>query len=69
LNKEQAMNDLDEGGEPHSAEEFTELLYRQVASHDAFDAIEGATRRMPTEFTVHPFDGPALLLTVAPVSG
>jgi hypothetical protein len=69
LNKEQAMNDLgqDEGGEPLTAEEVAELLYRQVASHDAFDAIEGATRRTPTEFMVHPFDGPALLATVAPV--
>ena len=64
------MNNLDhdEGSEPLTAEEFAELLYRQVASHDSFDAIEGATRRTPTEFMVHPFDGPALHVTVAPMS-
>lgn len=63
------MNDLDQhgGGEPPTAEEFTELLYRQIASHDAFDAIEGASRRTPTEFVVHPFDNPTMLVTVAPV--
>ena len=64
------MNSLDqnEGDEPLTAEEFADLLYRQVASHDAFDAIEGATRRTPTEFMVHSFDGPALMVTVAPVT-
>lgn len=60
-------HDQDEGGEPLSAEAFTEPLYRQVASDDAFDAVEGANRRTPTQFMVHPFDGPALLVTVAQV--
>lgn len=50
-----------------SAEGLSELLYRQVATDDAFDAIEGATRKTATEFIVYPFDGPPLLVTVAPV--
>ena len=56
-----------EGGVPLTAEELSAVLYRQVASDDAFDAIEGAIRRTPTEFVVHPFDGPALLVKVVPV--
>jgi hypothetical protein len=50
-----------------SAESLSELMYRQVATNDAFDGIEGASRATATEFIVYPFDGPPLLVTVAPV--
>jgi hypothetical protein len=52
---------------PLTAKDLSGLLYLQVATDDAFDAIEGASRKSPTEFVVHPFDGPALLVTVTPV--
>ncbi|HEY7328070.1 MAG TPA: hypothetical protein VH592_10540 [Gemmataceae bacterium] len=50
-----------------SAESLSELMYRQVATDDAFDSIEGASRATATMFIVYPFDGPPLLVTVAPV--
>lgn len=37
--------------------ELSDLLYREVASSDAFSAIEGASRLSPTEFVVYPFKG------------
>lgn len=60
-------NDEDDDGTPLTAEDFSTLLYQQIASVAAFDAIEGASRMTPTEFVVHPFDGSALLVKVAPV--
>jgi hypothetical protein len=50
-----------------TVEMLSNILYRQVANDDAFDAIEGASRKSPNEFIVYPFDGPPLLVTVAPV--
>lgn len=57
----------DEAGIAQTAEDLSELLYRQVANDDAFDAIEGASQTSPTEFLVYPFDGTVLLVTVTPV--
>ena len=50
-----------------TVEMLSNILYRQVAADDAFDAIEGASRKSPNEFIVYPFDGPPLLVMVAPV--
>lgn len=56
-----------DGEENVTVEMLSNILYRQVANDDAFDAIEGASRKAPKEFVVYPFDGPALLVTVASV--
>ena len=57
----------DEAGTPMTAEDLSATLCRQVATDNAFDSIEGASRTSPNVFVVYPFDGPALLVTVTPV--
>jgi hypothetical protein len=56
-----------DGEDVLTVETLSNILYRQIANDDAFDAIEGASRKSPNEFVVYPFDGPALLVTVAQV--
>lgn len=58
-----------DGGQALTAEAFSNLLYHKVASDDAFDAIQGASRTTATEFVVHPFDGPPLAVKVHFVPG
>lgn len=56
-----------DGGDVLTVEMLSNMLYRQVAKDNAFDSIEGASRKSPNEFVVYPFDGPALLVTVVPM--
>ena len=56
-----------DGEDVLTVEMLSNILYRQVANDDAFDGIEGASPKSPNEFVVYPFDGPALLVTVASV--
>jgi hypothetical protein len=56
-----------DGEDVLTVEMLSNILYRQVANDDAFDAIEVASRKSPNESIVYPFDGPPLLVTVAPV--